>query len=72
MDIAYTNAEIRDLKPSELSVLDEWYDKYQSKYTVVGKIIDHSEPNSGVPPANGWPPLQTQNNNANSNTTTIA
>jgi len=54
MELEVTSTDIGDLKASEMQVLDEWYQKYQMKYNVVGKIIDHSQPNSGVPPPNGW------------------
>lgn len=67
MDMSYRHADARRLSRAEQNVLDEWFDKFESKYPVVGKIVDFSEPNSGQAPPNGWPPLQTDDNN-NTNT----
>jgi membrane-associated progesterone receptor component len=54
MEIAYKGADISDLSASEKQSLNEWADKYDTKYPIVGKIVDESEPNSGPAPAEGW------------------
>jgi len=38
---------IDDLTPSEKSTMREWKEKFETKYPVVGKIVDESQPNSG-------------------------
>ena len=55
MDLKGTRFDIDDLTNSEKTTLKEWADKYEMKYPVVGKIVDHSQANSGPAPAGGWP-----------------
>jgi len=47
MEIQYNGADISDLSASEKQVMKDWSDKFQSKYPVVGQIVDDSQPNSG-------------------------
>ena len=48
MEIEYRGSDISDLSGSQLTTLQEWHDKFESKYPVVGRIVDSSEPNSGT------------------------
>jgi len=47
MEIEYKGADISDLSGSQQVTLQEWADKFESKYPVVGRIVDSTEPNSG-------------------------
>jgi len=47
MEIEYKGADISDLSGSQQVTLDEWAQKFESKYPIVGRIVDSSEPNSG-------------------------
>jgi membrane-associated progesterone receptor component len=58
MDLKSASYGVDDLTGSEKGTLKEWADKYESKYPVVGKIIDPSQPNSGPAPEGGWPAKQ--------------
>jgi len=60
MEVKYDSALIDDLSTGEKQTLREWADKFDSKYPIVGKIIDYTEPNSG-------PKQTTDNNNNNTN-----
>jgi len=55
MDLKSTQYGVDDLTATEKNTLKEWADKYETKYPVVGKIVDASQPNSGPAPAGGWP-----------------
>ena len=48
MEIEYHGADISDLTGSQQTTLQEWHDKFESKYPLVGRIVDSSEPNSGT------------------------
>lgn len=52
MDLKSTSSDVTDLSPSEKQTLKEWFDKFSSKYPIVGKIVDASEPNSGATQSN--------------------
>jgi membrane-associated progesterone receptor component len=52
MDLKGTSADVSDLSPSEKHTLKEWVDKFSSKYPIVGKIVDTTEPNSGSQTSN--------------------
>jgi len=47
MEIEYKGADISDLSGSQQVTLQEWTDKFESKYPIVGRIVDSTEPNSG-------------------------
>lgn len=47
MEIQYTNASIDDLTGEQQVTLDEWTAKYKSKYDIIARIVDDSEPHSG-------------------------
>ena len=48
MEIEYRGSDISDLTGSQLTTLQEWHDKFESKYPMVGRIVDDSQPNSGT------------------------
>lgn len=53
MDLKTSASGVDDLSPSEKQTLKDWADKFASKYPIVGKIVDFTEPNSGPKPENG-------------------
>jgi len=48
MEIEYKGADISDLTGSQQVVLEEWTQKFEGKYPVVGRLVDSTEPNSGT------------------------
>jgi len=46
MKTVYESADISDLTPEEWNVLNEWVNKYNQKYPIVGRIEDNTQPNS--------------------------
>ena len=48
MEIEYKGSDISDLTGSQQTTLQEWHDKFESKYPLVGRIVDDTQPNSGT------------------------
>ena len=53
MEVQYSGADISDLTGSQHTTLQEWHDKFESKYPLVGRLVDSTEPNSGTQRASG-------------------
>lgn len=61
MAVKYNGCDLTGLSDEALGILDEWDNKFRSKYPIVGIINDSSEPNS----SQWYGPNKTHNNTQN-------
>ena len=70
MEIEYKGSDVSDLTGSQQTTLQEWHDKFESKYPIVGRIVDDSQPNSGTArPGTGGGPTAGPSGGAGATTT---